>query len=89
MCLQGCSIATRRPRLVTNSSFSADRSDRRCNHHPAVVVQPADVVKNPSGYPRAEAVLKYDASARSRGLRYWPQAACERRVDVSASRAAR
>jgi len=54
------------------------------------VVQPADVVKNPSGYPRAEAVLKYDASAQVAAVSVTGlKQPVNDRVDVSASRAAR
>ena len=54
------------------------------------VVQPADVVKDWSGYPRAEAVLRYDAPAQVAtvsitGLKQ----PVNDSVDVSASRAAR
>lgn len=54
------------------------------------VVQPADVVKDRSGYPRAWAVLKYDASAQVAAVSITGlKKPVNDRVDVSASRAAR
>jgi len=54
------------------------------------VVQPADVVKDRSWYPRAGAVLKYDASAQVAAVSITGlKKPVNDRVDVSASRAAR
>jgi hypothetical protein len=53
------------------------------------VVQPADVVKDRSGYSRAEAVLRYDASATVAAISITGlKQPVNDRVDVSASQAA-
>ncbi len=54
------------------------------------VVPPADVVKDRSGYPRAEAVLRYDALAQVAAVSITGlKQPVSDRADVSASRAAR
>jgi len=54
------------------------------------VVQPADVVKDRNGYPRAEGALTYDASAQVATVAITGlKRPVNDRVDVSASRAAR